>query len=67
MRIFPPKRIGLQDEGDIYGTYTEEDAEAKGLTPFQKDRVIVGIAEAADLAEHHIRQTDEKQGPVLTV
>jgi hypothetical protein len=67
MKISPPKRIGLQDERDVYGTYTEEDAEAKEIIPFEKTETMVGIAEASELTEHHIRQADEKQGPILTV
>jgi hypothetical protein len=69
MKVFPPARLGMQDDRDVYGTHTEEAAEAKGIAPFHKGsgEVIVGYAEASDLEEHHIRQTDEKTGPILTV
>jgi hypothetical protein len=36
MSLFPPARVGLKDEADIYGTFTEDVAQQKGIVPFAK-------------------------------
>lgn len=49
-KIFPIKRAGLQDETDIYGTFSEADAEQKGIQPFmgQKNATLDGIEEVVE-------------------
>lgn len=40
-RFFPPARLALQDETDVYGTFTTEQAEKKGMAPFQPQDMAV--------------------------
>ncbi|RFU32809.1 hypothetical protein B7463_g3585, partial [Scytalidium lignicola] len=57
MKAFPPKRIGVQDDYDVYGTYTEYVAEVKGMVPF-KAPVIDGQEtpiEGEELSAYKVR------------
>lgn len=71
-KVFPIKRAGLQDETDIYGTFSEADAEHKGMQPFmgQKTVTVDGIEaplEATDLEQAGLQWSGTKRGPIVSV
>ncbi|PGH17467.1 hypothetical protein AJ79_01067 [Helicocarpus griseus UAMH5409] len=41
MKVFPPPRVGLRDEADIYGTFTEDFAQQRGIVAFGKENAVV--------------------------
>jgi hypothetical protein len=68
-KIFPIKRAGMQDDTDIYGTFSEADAEQKGIQPFLSHKAASlegveatgpGPIEASDLEKAGLPQTDAK-------
>lgn len=66
--VFPIKRAGLQDDTDIYGTFSEEVAEQKGMQPFLGNKaasleVVEAPEEAVDM--DRVAGADFKKGSVV--
>ncbi len=76
--IFKIKRAGMQDDADIYGTFSDDVAETKGIVPFSIHskgvhdimgaEPVEGIRiDAVDLERHGLGQTDTKKGPIIAL
>ncbi|TDZ37356.1 Thiamine transporter [Colletotrichum spinosum] len=54
---FKPQRLGLQDDFDVYGTFEEDVAIKKGMTPFERPKRVDGPLEGTPV------EIDGNDGP----
>ncbi|KAL3424363.1 NCS1 nucleoside transporter [Phlyctema vagabunda] len=70
--VFKVKRAGMQDDTDFYGTFSESDAQRKGMAPFLGNKVdddpeVVGDSiEAENMEARGLQATDTKKVPVVS-
>ncbi|KAK1959940.1 NCS1 nucleoside transporter [Colletotrichum sublineola] len=59
---FKPRRLGLQDHFDIYGTFEENVAVRKGMAPFERPKTVNAPVEVAPV---HVGGNSTKTAPEL--